>query len=127
MKKLLISLAFVMSPAYAQNSSPPPDMFHQMVPFSLYCVNSFERMEEIMHDDFKEVPLLMSHMSEISTVIVFTNKDKTTSTYVGAKVDKQGNEEVCILWSGKSEEGLSFSLNPNPVFPEPLKKQGTEL
>ena len=127
MKKLLLALALVVSPVSADNSSPPPYMFHQTVPFSLYCVNSFERMIEIMHDDFREVPLLMSHMIEICTVIVFTNKDKTTSTYVGAKVDKQGNEEVCILWSGKSEEGLSFSLNPNPVFPEPLKKQGAEL
>ena len=127
MKKLLLALALVVSPVSADNSSPPPDMFHQTVPFSLYCVNSFERMIEIMHDDFREVPLLMSHMSEISTVIVFTNKDKTTSTYVGAKVDKQGNEEVCILWSGKSAEGLSCSLNPNPVFPEPLTKEGAEL
>lgn len=117
----------IVSPVSADNSSPPDDMFHQMVPFSLYCVNNFERMVEIMHDDFREVPILMSHMSEISTIIVFVNKDKTTSTYVGAKVDKQGKEEVCILWSGKSEKGLSFSLNPNPVFPEPLKKQGAEL
>ena len=127
MKKLLLALALVVSPVSADNSSPPPDMFHQTVPFSLYCVNSFERMVEIMHDDFREVPILMSHMSEISTIVVFINKDKTTSTYVGAKVDKQGKEEVCILWSGKSEEGLSFSLNPNPVFPEPLKNEGTEL
>ena len=117
----------IVSPVSADNSSPPDDMFHQMVPFSLYCVNNFERMVEIMHDDFREVPILMSHMSEISTIVVFVNKDKTASTYVGAKVDKQGKEEVCILWSGKSEKGLSFSLNPNPVFPEPLKKQGTEL
>ena len=80
MKKLLLALAFAVSPVSADTSSPPPDMFHQMVPFSLYCVNSFERMVEIMHDDFREVPLLMSHMSEISTIVVFTNKDKTTST-----------------------------------------------
>ena len=80
MKKLLLALAFAVSPVSADTSSPPPDMFHQTVPFSLYCVNSFERMVEIMHDDFREVPLLMSHMSEISTIVVFINKDKPSES-----------------------------------------------
>lgn len=132
MTKLKLVLAgllagFFMS-ADAQALKPPPDMYQQTVPFSLWCVPTFERMVEILADDFSETPVLLSHMSSRSTLIVFTNQSKTTSTYVASRLKEDEIEEVCVLWSGSSEPGMSFSLNPSPVFPEgKTKKDGVEM
>ena len=121
MKKLILALAFVISPAMAQNVPKPPDMYDLKVPFLLHCVKSFERMIEILHDDFGEAPIAMSHMSPTSTMVIFTNKDRTQSTIVITKKTAT-EEEACMAWSGTSD-GMSFSLNPNPEFPSaPVSK-----
>ena len=124
MKKLLLALAFVISPAMAQTPAKPPDMYDLKVPFLLHCVKSFERMIEILHDDFGEAPIAMSHMRPTSTMVIFTNKDRTQSTIVITKKTAE-KEEACMAWSGTSD-GMSFSLNPNPEFPSaPVPKFGT--
>ena len=128
MKRLALILALVAAPVFAGQLKPPPDMYQQTVPFSLWCVPSFARMVEILADDFSEAPLLLSHMSKSSTLIVFSNSDFSTSTYVASRIKKDGVEEVCVLWSGSSKPGFSFSLNPSPVFPEGQnKKDGIEM
>ena len=115
-------------PAHGQGLKPPPDMYQQTVPFSLWCVPTFERMVELLADDFSEAPVLLSHMSQRSTLIVFSNSDFSTSTYVATRLKEDGTEEVCVLWSGSSEPGMSFSLNPSPVFPEgKTKKDGVDM
>jgi len=114
--------------AHGQGLKPPPDMYQQVVPFSLWCVPSFARMVEILAEDFSETPVLLSHMTPHSTLIVFSNKDSSTSTYTAARINDDGTEEVCVIWSGSSEPGLSFSLNLSPVFPEgQRKKDGVEM
>jgi len=124
MKKLLLALAFVVSPVMAQTPTKPPDMYDLKVPFLLHCVKSFERMIEILHDDFGEAPIAMSHMSPTSTMVIFTNKDRTQSTIVITKKTAE-KEEACMAWSGTSD-GMSFSLNPDPVFPSaPISKFST--
>jgi len=121
MKKLILTLAFIVSPALAQTPPKPPDMYDLKVPFLLHCVKSFERMIEILHDDFGEAPIAMSHMSPTSTMVIFTNKDRTQSTIVITKKTAT-EEEACMAWSGTSD-GMSFSLNPNPEFPSaPVSK-----
>ena len=128
MKRLALILALVAAPVFAGQLKPPPDMYQQTVPFSLWCVGSFTRMVEILGNDFSETALLLSHMTGRSTLIVFSNADFSTSTYVASRIKDDGTEEVCVLWSGSSEPGLSFSLNPDPVFPEGLKKKnGIEM
>jgi len=115
-------------PVHGQGLKPPPDMYQQVVPFSLWCVPSFARMVEILAEDFSESPVLLSHMTPHSTLIVFSNQDSSTSTYTAARINDDGTEEVCVIWSGSSEPGLSFSLNLNPVFPEgQRKKDGVEM
>ena len=114
--------------AHAQALKPPPDMYQQTVPFSLWCVPTFARMVELLAEDFSETPVLLSHMSPKSTLIVFTNQDASTSTYTAARMKDDGTEEVCVIWSGSSEPGLSFSLSPDPQFPEgQRKKEGVEM
>jgi len=128
MKRLAIMLALMVSPVMAGKLKPPPDMYQQTVPFSLWCVPSFARMVEILADDFSEAPVLLSHMSRRSSLIVFTNKSLSTSTYVASRLKEDGTEECCVLWSGSSEPGLSFSLSPDPQFPEgQRKKSGVEM
>ena len=128
MKRLALILALMVSPVMAEQLKPPPDMFHQTVPFSLWCFSTFERMVELLAEDFSETPVLLSHMSKRSTLIVFSNSDFSTSTYVATRLKEDGTEEVCVLWSGSSEPGMSFSLNPSPLFPEGQnKKEGGEM
>ena len=128
MKRLALILALMVSPVMAEQLKPPPDMFHQTVPFSLWCFSTFERMVELLAEDFSETPVLLSHMSKRSTLIVFSNSDFSTSTYVATRLKEDGTEEVCVLWSGSSEPGMSFSLNPSPLFPEGQnKKEGVEM
>ena len=128
MKRLALILALVAAPVFAAQLKPPPDMYQQTVPFSLWCVTSVSRMIEILSDDFSETALLLSHMSKRSTLIVFSNADFSTSTYVATRLKEDGTEEVCVLWSGSSEPGMSFSLNPSPVFPKgEKKKDGIEM
>ena len=128
MKRLALILTLIATPVFAGQLKPPPDMYQQTVPFSLWCVTSVARMIEILSDDFSETALLLSHMTSRSTLIVFSNSDFSSSTYVASRLKEDGTEEVCVLWSGSSEPGLSFSLNPDPVFPEgEKKKDGIEM
>ena len=120
-KHITLALALVVSPVMAQTPVKPSDMYDLKVPFLLHCVKSFERMIEILHDDFGEAPIAMSHMSPTTTMVIFTNKDRTQSTIVMTKKTAT-EEEACMAWSGTSD-GMSFSLNPNPEFPSaPVSK-----
>jgi len=125
---LAASLGGFFMPVHGQGLKAPPDMYQKTVPFSLWCFPTFERMVELLANDFSEAPVLLSHMSKRSTLIVFSNQDASTSTYTAARMKDDGTEEVCVIWSGSSEPGMSFSLNPSPVFPEgKTKKDGVDM
>ena len=119
MKNLLlaIALSFIGTPLLAQVDRPE-DMVDRQVPILLHCFPSFSRVVELLAQDYQEAPVMMSHMSPSTTMIWFTNKDRSTSTLVVTKSSKD-SEESCIMWNGISEPGMSFSLNPNPNFPQP--------
>ena len=119
MKKILLAAllgGFFMPTFAADPNEPPEDMYQQTVPILLNCFNSFARMIEVLGDNWGEAPLLMSQMNEKTTIVLFSGKTRSTSTLVVTRLTRTG-EEACILFSGASN-GMSFSLNPNPVFPE---------
>jgi hypothetical protein len=119
MKALALALALIAAPVMAADPSEPPEgMYQQNVGLLLNCFDSFARVVDVLFEHWQEVPVMMSHMSKTSTIILFTNKLRTTSTLVVSKAYKD-TEEACILWSGESKDnpGMSFSLNPNPIFP----------
>jgi hypothetical protein len=125
MKVLLAGLlaGFFMS-AQAEQPSLPNDAYEQTVPMLLHCVTSFPRMIDLLADH-GEIPIALMHMSPRSSIAIFTNEKRTTSTVVVMRQEKY-KEEVCVLWAGKSTPadngvGMSFSLNPNPVFPEEIQ------
>ena len=94
----------------------PDDMYTFDVPFQLACTPSFTSMVEHLEKDYGEIPMVMSHMSVDTTIVLFVNKEQTTSTLVVTRSNKD-REEACILWGGQSN-GTSLSINPNPVYPE---------
>jgi hypothetical protein len=91
-------------------------MYHFDAPFTLACTPTFMSMVDHLANDYGEIPMVMSHMSQDTTIVLFVNKENTTSTVVVTRRIKT-EEESCILWAGQSN-GTSFSVNPNPVFPD---------
>ena len=109
MKELLAAFLLTQLPM-------PDDMYTFDVPFQLACTPSFTSMMEHLEKDYGEIPMVMSHMSVDTTIVLFVNKEQTTSTLVVTRSNKD-REEACILWGGQSN-GTSLSINPNPVYPE---------
>ena len=118
MKKLLLALSLLVSPAMAQ--SPPEGIRPVMVKMQLFCADSFDFLMNVLAIDFQEAPIMMGYLKEgddPNTLVYFVNKDKTQSTLVITKKNKV-REQACIIWSGKSPSGMSFSVNPEPYYPE---------
>ena len=109
MKELIAAFLLTQQPM-------PDDMYTFDVPFQLACTPSFTSMMEHLDKDYGEIPMVMSHMSVDTTIVLFVNKEQTTSTLVVTRSNKD-REEACILWGGQSN-GTSLSINPNPVYPE---------
>ena len=116
MKALALALILISTPLLAEVERPK-DMVDRQVPIMLHCFPSFARVIELLGRDYQEAPVMMSYMSPSTTMVWFTNKDRSTSTLVVTKASKD-SEESCIMWNGASEPGMSFSLNPEPDFPE---------
>ena len=116
MKALALALILISTPLLAEVERPK-DMVDRQVPIMLHCFPSFARVIELLGRDYQEAPVMMSYMSPSTTMVWFTNKDRSTSTLVVTKASKDA-EESCIMWNGASEPGMSFSLNPEPDFPE---------
>jgi hypothetical protein len=118
MKNLLlaIALSFIGTPLLAETDRPN-DMTDKQVPIMLHCFPSFARVVELLGRDYQEAPVMLAHMSPTTTMVWFTNKEMSTSTLVVTKSYKD-SEESCIMWNGSSGAGMSFSLNPEPTFPE---------
>jgi len=118
MKKLLLALSLLVTPVMAQ--SPPEGIRPVMVKMQLFCADSFDFLMNVLAIDFQEAPIMMGYLKEgdePNTLVYFVNKDKTQSTLVVTKKNKV-REEACIIWSGKSPSGMSFSVNPEPYYPE---------
>ncbi len=90
-------------------------MYEKQIKMSLGCTEGFMAMVDILHDNYQEVPVVMSHLDMTTTFVLFVNEKKTTSTLVITK-NLKTKEEACIIWAGQSN-GTSLSINPNPIFP----------
>jgi len=138
MKALVLALAtglmagFFMPTFAADPDEPPEGMYQQHVQLLLNCFSTFGRLSEVLGDYWGETAVVLSRMSDTTTILLFVNHDRTSSTVVVSKAYKD-EEEACILWSGESKpvkgpggtmSGTSFSLNPNPIFPK-KKESGT--
>jgi hypothetical protein len=105
-------------PAYAEDRSPPDDVTARLVRMQIFCVGSMVRMATLLGDKFGEAPVAMGQLTDTDSFLIFVNKERSSSTIVIAKQRKE-EVEVCMVWSGRTEPGLTFALNPSPQFPEP--------
>jgi len=116
-KKLIATL--LMLPILAVAQEPPPVGLKPVVrPFQLFCADSFEFLNNLLRAEFGEIGVVMSHLSPTTTFILYVNESLTTSSLVITKRSKD-KEQSCLVWSGKSAEGFSYSTNPAPDWPEP--------
>jgi len=115
MKRLALILALWFSPSLAQDDMPE-GMYLLEVDLQFACTDSFLKMIEILEEKYLEIPIAMSHLSQHTTFVLFVNKRRSTSSLVITKRFKD-REESCVIFGGQSN-GTSFSVNPNPVFPD---------
>ena len=115
--------------AYAQKA-PPPGISSMTVPFQIFCSDyGFEHLMNVLAVEHGEAPVAMGYLREgenPTTMVWFTNEKNTRSTIVITKKNKH-QESACIVWSGGSPSGMSFSVNPDPQFPLEPKKEGVEM
>jgi len=106
--------------AFAQQL-PPAGIKPIQVRMLLFCADSFEYMMEMLAIEAQESPVMLGYLKESSdgeaeTIVYFVNEERTTSTIVVTKKNKN-REEACIVFSGKSPSGMAISINPSPQFP----------
>ena len=123
MKALALALALIAAPVAAEESDVPRDVISRTVRMQIFCVGSMVRMATLLGDKFGEAPVAMGRLNDTDSFLIFVDKYRSTSTIVIAKQRKE-EVEVCMVWSGRTEPGLTFSLNPSPQFPE-QKEFGT--
>jgi len=123
-KRLIIALAaaLMVSPALAE--APPPDAVPRQVSMRIICLPTPSRMIEVLGEKFGEAVIASGELAPDTGFIVFSNRDRTSSSIVISKRDG-----TCLVWSGRSPEGLSFILAAEPIdYPEPIPPmpEGTE-
>jgi len=120
---LALALALIAAPVAAEESDVPRDVVSRTVRMQIFCVGSMVRMATLLGDKFGEAPVAMGRLNDTDSFLIFVDRYRSTSTIVIAKQRKE-TVEVCMVWSGKAEPGLTFALNPSPQFPE-QKEFGT--
>ena len=118
MKALALALALIAAPVAAEDRTAPDDVTARLVRMQIFCVGSMVRMATLLAERFSEVPIAMGQLTETDSFLIFVNEERSSSTIVIAKQRKE-EVEVCMVWSGRTEPGLTFALNPSPQFPEP--------
>jgi len=128
MKKMIVAAALAAFSFCASAQAPPAGLKPMIVPFQIFCADSFEFLMNVLAVDFGEIPVAMGYLREgpePTTMVWFSNAANTQSTIVITKKTKH-DESSCIVWSGRSS--MAFSVNPSPQFPpEPIKKDGVEM
>ena len=114
---------FFLAPALAQTPDRPPDAIPRQITMGIICLPSVMRMVEVLGERWGEAIVASGDLGG-SNFYIFANERKTSSSIV---ISKPGG--TCLVWSGRSAEGLSFILAAEPIdYPEPLPPMpsGTE-
>ena len=123
MKALALILALMVSPVMAQTPDRPPDAIPRQITMGIICLPSVMRMVEVLGERWGEAIVASGDLGG-SNFYVFANERKTSSSIVISKPSS-----TCLVWSGRSPEGLSFILAAEPIdYPEmvPPAPSGTE-
>jgi len=120
---LALALALIAAPVMAQTPDRPPDAIPRQITMGIICLPSVMRMVEVLGERWGEAIVASGDLGG-SNFYVFANERKTSSSIVISKPSS-----TCLVWSGRSPEGLSFILAAEPIdYPEmvPPAPSGTE-
>ena len=124
MKALILALALMVSPVMAQSPIPPPDAIRRQVTIGIICLPTVMRIVEVLGERFGEAIVASGELGGGSNFYIFANAKKSSSSIVISKPNS-----ACLVWSGRSPEGMAFMLAVEPIkYPEPLPPmpEGTE-
>jgi hypothetical protein len=96
----------------ARAAELPDSLTFQQQMFGLICGTPEDLRIELLNTH-GEVPVVAGLLDGGTQWIMYVSEDKNTMSFVIHKSD----EEACLVWSGASELGQAFMLNPNPDFP----------
>ena len=96
----------------SENNPLPEALTFQQQMFGLVC-GTPEALKEELLKEHGEVPVVAGLLDSGTQWIMYVSEDRNTMSFVIHKSDTEG----CLVWSGTSELGQAFMLNPNPNFP----------
>ena len=96
----------------AEAAELPERLTFQQQMFGLIC-GAPEDLKEELRNTHGEVPVVAGLLDGGTQWIMYVSEDKNTMSFVIHKSDT----EACLVWSGSSELGQAFMLNPTPDFP----------
>ena len=104
--------ALAMCPSVTKANELPESLTFQQQMFGLIC-GTPEDLKAELRNTHGEVPVVAGLLNGGTQWIMYVSEDRNTMSFV---IHKSG-AEACLVWSGSSELGQAFMLNPNPDFP----------
>jgi hypothetical protein len=111
MKVTIVAIAMLLSTPAFSNEIPETLHFQKQM-FGLICGTPDALRDELLNTH-GEVPVVAGLLDGGVQYILYASKDKNTMSFVIHKSETEG----CLVWSGASELGQAFMLNPTPNFP----------
>ena len=108
----LFGLLAALFPGTTKAEELPEGLTFQQQMFGLVCGAPGQLKEELLRKH-GEVPVVAGLLDSGTQWILYVSKDKNSISFVIHKSETEG----CLIWSGSSELGQAFMLNPNPDFP----------
>ena len=99
-------------PSTARAAELPDSLTYQQQMFGLICGTPEDLRDELLKTH-GEVPVVAGLLDGGTQWIMYVSEDKNTMSFVIHKSEAEG----CLVWSGVSELGQAFMLNPEPDFP----------
>jgi hypothetical protein len=90
----------------------PETLHFQQQQFGLICGKPEDIRDELLKTH-GEAPVVAGLLNNGTQYILYVSEDKNTMSFVIHKSDEEG----CLVWSGASELGQAFMINPEPDFP----------
>ena len=104
--------ALSMCTSIAKANELPEGLTFQKQMFGLVC-GTPEQLKEELLKEHGEVPVVAGLLDSGTQWIIYASRDRNTMSFVIHKSETEG----CLVWSGNSELGQAFMLNPSPDFP----------
>ena len=99
-------------PSTSKAEELPENLTFQQQMFGLVCGTPEDLRDELL-STHGEVPVVGGLLNSGTQWIMYVSEDRNTMSFVIHKSETEG----CLVWSGASELGQAFMLNPNPDFP----------